>query len=54
MRYAINKNGEEYSEFVLLYVDDCLTIGENALEQLKQIDKYFPMNPSSIGPPRYT
>ena len=37
---------------VLLYVDDCLTIGENALEQLNQIDKYFPMKPSSIGPPK--
>ena len=28
MRYAVDKNGHEYYEYVLLYVDDCLVIGE--------------------------
>ena len=51
MRDAVDKNGREYYEYVLLYVDDCLVIGENAKEQIYQIDKYFPMKPSSIGSP---
>ena len=51
MRDAINSAGQEYYEYVLLYVDDCLVIGENAMEQIMQIDKYFPMKPTSIGPP---
>lgn len=51
MRDAVDRNGHEYYEYVLLYVDDCLVIGENAKDQIMQIDKYFPMKPSSIGPP---
>ena len=52
MRDGVKNNGEEYYEFVLLYVDDCLVIGGNAGAQIKEIDKYFPMKPNSIGPPR--
>jgi len=52
MRDAVNKDGVEYYEFVLLYMDNYLTIGQHAEEQLKQIDKYFPMKPSSMGPPK--
>lgn len=29
MRPAIRKDGSEYYEYVLLYVDDCLVISEN-------------------------
>ena len=51
MRDGIRNDGKEYYEYVLLYVDDCLVIGENAKSQIAEIDKYFPMKPSSIGPP---
>jgi len=51
MRDAEDKNGKEYYKYVLLYVDDCLVIGENARDQIYQIDKYFPIKPSSIGSP---
>ena len=51
MRDVINSSGQEYYEYVLLYVDDCLVIGENAKAQIMEIDKYFPMKPSSIGEP---
>jgi len=51
MRDEVYKNGHEYYEYVLLYFDDCSVIGENATEQIHQIDIYFPMKPSSIDPP---
>ena len=52
IREAVSDNGEEYYEMVLLYVDDCLAIGTSAKEQLKEIDKYFPIKKDSIGPPK--
>jgi len=37
----------------LLYVDNCLVIGENAKSLIKDIDKLFPMRLCSaiLGPP---
>ena len=52
MRMGVTKRGKKYYKYVLLYLDDCLTIGEDAIAQLKQIDKYFPMKEESIGPPK--
>ena len=52
MRPAQKADGTEYWEYVLLYVDDALVISENGKEILvKEIGKYFTMNPGSIGPP---
>ena len=51
MRRAVHSSGEEYYEYMLLYVDDALCCSEYPKEALMQIDKYFPMKPSSIGPP---
>ncbi len=39
-------------EYVLLYIDDCLVISDNAEHILKKkISRYFELKPSSIGPP---
>ena len=55
MRLAVNNDGVdgvEYYEYMLLYVDDCLCVSEYPRKALAQIDKYFPMKPGSIGPPK--
>jgi hypothetical protein len=52
MREAVKSNGEEYWEYVLLYVDDCLVVSENGDSVIrKEIGKYFTLKESSIGPP---
>ena len=51
MRKSVNSKGQEYYEYMLLYVDDCLCVSENGRQALDEIDKYFPMKPGSIGPP---
>ena len=44
--------GEEYYEYVLLYVDDVLVISEQAEAVLKnEIGKDWVLKPKSIGPP---
>ena len=53
MRPAKKSNGSSYYEYVLLYVDDCLVISENAKEVLtNEIGKYFELKPNSVGPPK--
>ena len=52
MRSATRADGQEYFEYILLYVDDCLCISENPKPALLQIDKYFPIKPASLGPPK--
>ena len=52
MRSATRGDGHEYFEYVLLYVDDCLCISADPKEALMQINAYFPMKPSSVGPPK--
>ena len=51
MKKAVKGNGEEYYEYVLLYVDDCLCISEHPKETILKIDKYFPMKEGSIAAP---
>jgi len=42
----------EYYEYVLLYTDNCLSISENAENNLrKEIGKYFKLKEESIGSP---
>ena len=36
----------DYYEYILIYVDDVLAIGDDPEEVLKQVDKYFRMKPS--------
>lgn len=52
MRKATRSDGETYYEYLLLYVDDCLCVSEDPKDALLQLDKYFPMKPDSLGPPK--
>ena len=52
MRVAKQDNGEEYYEYMLLYVDDCLRISEHPNEAMKRLGKYFTLKPGSVGPPK--
>ena len=52
MREGIKDNGEEYWEYMLLYVNDALAIGERPKEMLDQLNKYFELKPGSVGPPK--
>ena len=45
------EDGHKYYAYMLLYVDDCLSIYHNAHGQLEQLDWYFKMKPGSIGDP---
>ena len=52
MRSATRSDGQDYYEYILLYVDNCLCISENPKPALLQVDKYSPINPTSLGPPK--
>ena len=51
MKPAARSDGFEYWEYVLLYVDDVLAIGEEPQEVLRKIDKYFGLKPGSLADP---
>jgi len=44
-------DGERYYRYILLYCDDCLSIGLNAKAELERLDHYFQMKPGSIADP---
>jgi hypothetical protein len=51
-RLSKRSTGEEYYEYVLLYVDDVLVISEQAEAVLRnEIGKDWVLKPESIGPP---
>ena len=52
MLSAARTDGQEYYEYILLYVDNCLCISKNPEHALLQVDKYFPIKPASLGPPK--
>ena len=51
MRLSKLKNGVDYYEYILLYVDDCLVISDNPEESLRKLGKYFKLKEGSVGPP---
>ena len=53
MKPAVRSDGFEYWEYVLLYVDDVLAIGEYPSDVLTKIDKYFGLKPGSIADPNH-
>jgi hypothetical protein len=54
IRLSKQTTGEEYYEYVLLYVDDVLVISENAESVLrKEIGQHFVLRDESIGPPSH-
>jgi hypothetical protein len=53
MRPAKHSDGTEYYEYILLYTDDALVVGEHAETILrKELGRYFELKESSIGPPK--
>ena len=44
-------DNSEYYAYILLYVDDCLAISEDATKELHVLDHYFKMKKFSIGDP---
>jgi len=44
-------DGEPYYRYILLYCDDCLSIGLDAGKELEKLDHYFQMKKGSIGDP---
>ena len=54
MRPAIQSNGNEYYECVLLYTDNALVVSENAESILRdELGKNFELKQESIGPPKF-
>ena len=49
---VVRDNGHQYYEYGLLYTKDCFAVSKHPREALLEIDKYFPMKPASIGPPK--
>ena len=53
MRPAKKSDGSEYYEYILLYTDDALAIGENSERVLRQeLGRYFLLKEESVGPPK--
>ena len=52
MRKVVRNNWQSYYEYLLLYADDCLSVSKHTTEMLQELDKYFPMKPGSVGPPK--
>ena len=52
IRKAITDNGNDYYEYMLLYTDDCLSVSEHPRQALMEVNKYFPLKPESVGPPK--
>ncbi len=52
MRPALKEDGSEYYEYILLYTDDILSVGENAERVIREeIGRYFEIKEKIIGPP---
>ena len=52
MRKAVRSNVKSYYEYLLLYVNDYLAVSKHPTELLQELDKYFPIKPGSVGPPK--
>jgi hypothetical protein len=51
IRKAVSKDGFEYYEMILVYVDDLLVLSEDPGKLLELIDGRFKLKPGSTGPP---
>ena len=51
LRKATKGDGSRYYEYILLYVDDMLSISHEARGAVMEVGDYFTMKPESIGPP---
>ena len=51
IRPATKKNGDKYYEYILVYVDDQLTISENATQLTQQLITDYKYRLKDVGPP---
>ena len=51
MRPAVTRDGHEYYEYMLCYVDDILCISKNAKEVMQELQKKFKFKKDIIAPP---
>jgi hypothetical protein len=51
LRHGRRQNGEEYYEYLLVYVDDLLALSEQPQAILDDINSYFKLKPGSVGSP---
>ena len=51
IRPATKKNGDKYYEYILVYVDDQLTISENATQRTQQLITDYKYRLKDVGPP---
>ena len=47
----VDIDSDRYYSYILCYVDDILVIHQDAMNMLKNIDKYFKLKPDSIDDP---
>jgi hypothetical protein len=53
IRPAKHSDGSEYYEYIILYTDDALAVGEHAENILRnELGRYFELKENSIGPPK--
>ena len=52
MHKAVRSNWQYDYEYLLFYVDNYLAFIKNPTELLQELDKYFPIKPGSVGPPK--
>ena len=51
MQKGMKDSGETYWEYMLLYVDDSVSISSHGEAPIQELGKYFKIKESSIGPP---
>ena len=51
LRAAVKPDGEEYYEYILVYVDDILCMSHKAIEAMQEIQKSFKLKKNKIEPP---
>ena len=51
MKPDIKENGDLYYRYLLVHVDDVLSIGENAESPIQMLGKVFKLKEGSVGPP---
>ena len=47
----VHPDGRTYYRYILLYCDDCLSIGHDAAKEFEKLDHYFQMKKGSISDP---
>ena len=51
MREATNRYGEEYYKYILVYVDDLLSISMDAISVALEVTEKFKLKKDNIDPP---